>query len=268
MDAITLTESNRFVVLESKIKAGLDSFMQVAEALVEIRDSRLYRIEHATFDDYCKSKWNFNSSRARQLIGAAETSENLRSVTTGNTLPTKERQVRPLAKLPAEQQQAVYSEAVKLAGGKQPSSKQVEQAVQTNTRPIPAPVFTPEQERNYTQTAKDSEKLRMLKSTWKGTTKKDKAAFEAWVKAQSFDYMAANPEKRVTYLPDLALGIAQTAVCTLQKIAPNDTERSEAFRKVIEYCNARLTPLNEKGTPPKDASFERSSVTNNDVKAI
>lgn len=69
---------------------------------MEIRDSRLYRVEHKTFEDYCKNKWKMTASRARQLIGSSERVRNIESVTT--VTPKTEAVTRPLTKLPAEQQ--------------------------------------------------------------------------------------------------------------------------------------------------------------------
>lgn len=92
MDALALAESTRLAELESTIDAGLRTFVDVGNALLEIRDSRLYRQTFGTFEDYCRERWGFNSSRARQLIGAAETVRNLESVTTVTLFPATESQ--------------------------------------------------------------------------------------------------------------------------------------------------------------------------------
>ena len=84
-------------------------------ALLEIRDSRLYRTSYGTFEDYCQEKWSFNSSRARQLIAAAETVANLESVTTVTLLPATETQARPLVSLPPTAQREVWAAAVETA---------------------------------------------------------------------------------------------------------------------------------------------------------
>ena len=57
---------------------------------------------HGTFEQYCREKWRFVASRARQLIGAAEAAINVQSftiVTLGN-----EAQARPLVRLKPEGQ--------------------------------------------------------------------------------------------------------------------------------------------------------------------
>ena len=109
--------------LERVIKRGVSTFLEVGSALLRIRNERLYRAKYDTFDDYCRKKWGFQSSRARQLIGAAQVIENVKSVTSGNTstggkevtLPESERQTRELAGLSPEQQKDAWDRAVKTA---------------------------------------------------------------------------------------------------------------------------------------------------------
>lgn len=57
MDQLTTTESSKLCQLESTIEAGLKTFVEVGSALMEIRDSRLYRQEFGTFEDYCRERW-------------------------------------------------------------------------------------------------------------------------------------------------------------------------------------------------------------------
>ena len=138
MEAITVSESSRLMELEGKIKTGLTTFVEVGEALLEIRYARLYRSDFGTFEEYCKQKWGISASRARQLIGASEVSANIGSVTRV-TLPTTEKQTRPLTQLEQEQQPKAWERAVEIAGGEQPTAKQVQAAVDEIVRPQPAP---------------------------------------------------------------------------------------------------------------------------------
>lgn len=67
------------------------TFVEVGEALLRIRDGRLYRDSYATFEDYCRDRWGFGERRGRQLIEAAEV---------GTIVPVKnEGQARELAPL-------------------------------------------------------------------------------------------------------------------------------------------------------------------------
>lgn len=89
-DIMSPDESHDLVRLEPIITKGLQTFLEIGDALAEIRERKLYRIEHATFDAYLKSKWAISRSRALRLIHAAET-----MLPAGNK-PTTERNARPL----------------------------------------------------------------------------------------------------------------------------------------------------------------------------
>ena len=89
---------------EAVIERGLKTFCEVGEALLAIRDGRLYRATHSTFDDYCRERWGFSRVRAHQLIEATKVIENLSLLPLGNKLPETERQARPLSLLPAAEQ--------------------------------------------------------------------------------------------------------------------------------------------------------------------
>ena len=121
------TEADELTRLETVIQRGLSSFVEVGNALLAIRDGKLYREIHKTFDDYCRDRWNMSRVHAHRLIESAEISENLLPI--GNIVPTTESQLRPMSQLAAEQQQAAWAEAVKRTNGK-PTAAAVTQAVQ------------------------------------------------------------------------------------------------------------------------------------------
>lgn len=106
-DAITLDERSRLYQLEETIKQGLNTFVDVGNALLEIRDKRLYRQEYSTFEEYCNKQWSFTKQRVYQLMDSASVMDTLKKSTVVDFLPTSERQARPLASLePAEQIEA------------------------------------------------------------------------------------------------------------------------------------------------------------------
>lgn len=140
-ESITIQESNRLVELEGKIKSGLETFIEVGEALFEIKKDRLYRIEHETFESYCLSKWKFTKTQANRLIGAAAVSKNLAPI---GVTPQTESQARPLTGLQAKQQVVVWEKAVEKADGGQPTAKHVQEAVVEVLEPAPfVPKYTP-----------------------------------------------------------------------------------------------------------------------------
>ncbi len=127
--------------LEAIIGRGLQSFVEVGNALTEIRDARLYRDTHPTFEAYCKERWRMVASRARQLIAAAETTERINSVTT--VTPTSERQTRPLESLPKEQQAEAWQAAVDTAPSGRVTAKHVREIVDRRTKTPALPEYIP-----------------------------------------------------------------------------------------------------------------------------
>jgi hypothetical protein len=106
---LTTNEQRDFDLYEGIVQSGIDTFVEVGRALAEIRDRRLYRAEHDTFEDYCRERWELGRTRAYQLISAAEVS---RAMSTngghGEHLPANERQARELTPLLREdERQAV-----------------------------------------------------------------------------------------------------------------------------------------------------------------
>ena len=86
----------RLVSLERVIEQGLTTFVEVGEALLEIRDRRLYRATHTSFDQYCQERWGFRRAHAHRLMQSARVLEALSPM--GDT-PASERQARELTPL-------------------------------------------------------------------------------------------------------------------------------------------------------------------------
>jgi len=131
-------ERDRLRSLEAVIERAAKTFIQIGRALAEIRDARLYRDTHDTFEDYCREVWDFNDSRARQIVGAVET---VTAVTVdGMPEPSSERVARALTPLrddPAAMREA-WCAAVEQHGEK-PTGPQVAAKVRAQlTARLPA----------------------------------------------------------------------------------------------------------------------------------
>jgi hypothetical protein len=63
--------TTRLTELEDVIQRGMDTFVEVGAALFEIRDDRLYRASHTTFEDYCQERWGMSRRHANRTIEAA-----------------------------------------------------------------------------------------------------------------------------------------------------------------------------------------------------
>jgi hypothetical protein len=101
MQALTTREATRLAELKEQISSGLATFVQIGLALVEVRDRRLYRQTHDTFEAYCEGRWHFKRSHAYRLIDAAAVVNNLPPQEQG---PANELQARELERVPAAEQ--------------------------------------------------------------------------------------------------------------------------------------------------------------------
>jgi hypothetical protein len=113
-------EASRLHELEAVVAAGIRTFHQVGRALLEIRDSRLYRADIRTFDAYCRSKWNFSRQHAYRLIDAAGVVDDCS--TTGPPLEVAA-QARAMVPLSPEQRREVWEAAN--AGESKPTAKRL-----------------------------------------------------------------------------------------------------------------------------------------------
>lgn len=71
MNQLTVSESSRLKSLEKIIKAGEKTFIEVGLALTEIRDEKLYRAEHGSFEKYMDRVWGWSKQHGYRLIEAA-----------------------------------------------------------------------------------------------------------------------------------------------------------------------------------------------------
>jgi len=122
---------------ETIIAQGLKTFYAVGTALLTIRDQRLYREDHSTFEVYCQERWGLKQSRAYQYIDAAGVVSDLQSSTIVE-LPQNEAQARPLAVLPSEQRAAAWQTAVETAPEGKVTAAHVAATVRNIQGPRPA----------------------------------------------------------------------------------------------------------------------------------
>ena len=129
--------------LERRVERAV---FEAGKALAELRDRRLYRSTHGTFEEYCKDRFGFERRHPYRLIEASAVFDNLMKMCPNWTqneddpdtvhseqrqiLPTAEGQVRPITKLEPQEQWEVWQTAVELAGGKVPTGRIVKDVVQ------------------------------------------------------------------------------------------------------------------------------------------
>ncbi|MHC5853859.1 hypothetical protein [Nostoc sp.] len=164
---LTQEEQSDRLHLERKVERA---FFEAGKALAQLRDRRLYRSTHRTFEEYCRDRFGYTHRRVNYLIAGSVVFDNIVAGTncsqneevdetgtncsqnegvdeTGTNcsqneeidktrpnpsriLPTNEGQVRPLAKLEPQHQVKVWQRAVHEAGGKVPSARIVTDVVQ------------------------------------------------------------------------------------------------------------------------------------------
>lgn len=101
---LTELEQRRFAKLEDVIRRGQQTFVEVGNALAEIRDSRLYKETHSTFEAYCRERWGWTRQNTNRIISASKVVKNLEP--NGSIpAPSSEGQVRPLTKLQTPEDQ-------------------------------------------------------------------------------------------------------------------------------------------------------------------
>lgn len=112
---LTIIEKTELEKLETVINQSAGAFYRVGCALAKIKDSRLYRDSHDTFEAYCKDRWEMGIRYADKLMLSASTMDVLQTTPMG-VVPINERQARPLTKLAtAEAQQEAWEMVVATA---------------------------------------------------------------------------------------------------------------------------------------------------------
>jgi hypothetical protein len=126
---LTQEEQSDRLHLERKVERA---FFEAGKALTELRDRRLYRSTHKTFEEYCRDRFGHSRRQSYLLMDAAVVFDNLmeKCDPLDHILPTNERQVRPMTKLEPHQQQEVWVKAVEQSGGKVPPARIVKDVVQ------------------------------------------------------------------------------------------------------------------------------------------
>src|SRR3990167_618191 len=176
MNELTVTEQTQLDYYEEIIERGKLVFFQVGMALMTIRDERLYRGTHTTFERYCQERWGFSRRYANMLVDASDVVNNIlpedgemstivdkpqaarpewttagledlgtivpkNTANLGTMVPKNEAQARPLAKLPPEQQREAWQKVVETARDTLITARHVQQVVDDILHPQPEPEY-------------------------------------------------------------------------------------------------------------------------------
>lgn len=95
--------------LESIVRRGKETFIEVGRALMSIQEGKLYRqAGFNTFEDYCWKRWSFARRTAYSYIEAAQVAENVQSIAQND--PPSYTQASALAPLDPDQQREVAAD--------------------------------------------------------------------------------------------------------------------------------------------------------------
>lgn len=131
---LTAAEADLLADCEVTISRGLDTFREVGDALMQVRDNRLYRAEFATFDLYAEQRWGFTKGRANQLVRAASVAQLISDTDVPEIKnEAQARELAPLLDDPVELR-AAFTEAVKQSNG-QPTAAVIRDVVRKRMEP-------------------------------------------------------------------------------------------------------------------------------------
>lgn len=128
VEPLTAMEQSALARAEVSIEQGAD---QVASALGQIRDQRLYRADYPTFEAYCRERWGMTHRHVNRQIVAAEVAEALGPIGPANIPEGQARELAPLRNDP-EKLRETYWQAHEATDGKVTAAA-LNEAVRTTT---------------------------------------------------------------------------------------------------------------------------------------
>lgn len=121
----------RLQTSEQIIESGLKTFVEVGNALMSIRDERLYREQYPTFEAYCRERWSWSSRHVNRQIEAAQIAGAVGPI---GPVPSTESQARELSRLKEpEAIRETWQEVT--SSNPQPTARDIRQAVERRINP-------------------------------------------------------------------------------------------------------------------------------------
>ena len=172
--SLTQADTERLKELESVIERGTKTFIEVGNALEEIRDQRLYREKYATFEAYCAQQWGWTRQRSYQLMNAASVVKLLPAEM--STRVDNEATARELAKLEPKEREKVLHTIERRGERLTPATIR---AVVKKKKPAPA---KPESDNDRSQASHHG--VQSTASWWEHATAKNRGHFLRWLISQ------------------------------------------------------------------------------------
>ena len=169
--SLTQADTARLMELESVIERGRKTFIEVGYALAMIRDQRLYRQTHATFEAYCAEQWGWTRQRSYQLMNAASVVKLLPAGM--STRVDNEATARELAKLEPKEREKV------LLAIEQRGERATPAAIRAVVKAERPPQSEPDSEDNRSQAPHYG--VQSAASWWTRPTPKNRGHFIRWL---------------------------------------------------------------------------------------
>ena len=130
--SLSSVERSELDEYELIIASGERVFVTVGNALIVIRDKRLYRENHGTFEQYLSNKWpNISRRRAYQLMDAAVVAEDVKHV----SHPLNERQALELLGVAPEERPTMLRRAIETAPNGKVTAAHIDQVIKEKAFP-------------------------------------------------------------------------------------------------------------------------------------
>jgi hypothetical protein len=137
IEPLNAVEADELADCEQRIASGIEAFRDVGQALKHVRDFRLYRATHATFEDYCRDRWGWSARRGYQLMDAADAIAGLSPEC--EPLVHTERAARELAKVEPKDREEVVRKAAESGSVTAKAIKEAAAEVLPDAEPPAAP---------------------------------------------------------------------------------------------------------------------------------
>lgn len=246
MSYLTTTESTDLTTYEQTIESGMQSFLQVGEALWKIREGKLYRASHKTFEDYCREKWSMSKTHCNRLITGSLVANEVAPM---GVEITSERQARELSRIEPSRRVEVLEKASE-------SGSVTARSIREAAKPESLAYFAPEEQEEENEPTPAPRLPRATVDSAKGIwllakAQLDKISPQDLSRSEVFlavvrYALEQTPRKRRKQPKrgDVVLSngnqYARIAISQLEKILATDTEREDALKSVITWATEQL----------------------------
>lgn len=105
---VSVDVSRELASQEARIAAGLSAFVEVGDALLKIKEAKLYRQNYPSWETYLQNRWGMSDSQSTRLISASQICREIAGA--GVTPPAIESHARELRSVPEGERAKVWAE--------------------------------------------------------------------------------------------------------------------------------------------------------------